>query len=70
VNLFPSGRARLPRGTRYRLEDGPDRLSEEQILQDDLEVEIMLLGGAYDVFERDDGEWLYLERLADLVGLE
>ena len=68
--LLPTRRVVLSRGTRYRLGDGPDRLGNEQILQDDLEVEVMMLGAAYDVFERKDGEWLYLERADDLVRLE
>jgi hypothetical protein len=59
--LLPTGRRVLSRGTRYRLEDGPDRLSGEHVLQDDLEVEVMVLGGAFDVFERNDGEWLYVD---------
>src|SRR5438132_905478 len=35
LTLLPAGRARLPRGTRYRMEDGPDRLSQAHFLQDD-----------------------------------
>jgi hypothetical protein len=61
VILPPTERVVLSRGTRYRLEDGPDGLSAEHVLQDDLEVEVMVFGGPFDVFERDDGEWVYVE---------
>jgi hypothetical protein len=67
--LLPTGRVVLSRGTRYRLEDGPAGLSAERVLQDDLEVEVMALGGPFDVFERDEGEWVYV-RATDLAGLE
>ena len=62
MTLLPTGRGILSRGKRYRLEDGPDRLSDELVLQDDPGVEVMVLGGPFDVFERDDGEWIYVER--------